>query len=168
MVAPSRDSESHRSNPTSKGVSPHQGATQRGQAAFQAYHYRSLETKNIFKKGSSKRTPNKLTLKKCDRSASIDASSLNNSTAKKNRSQKKSFKFSGDLNGTDSPKSTGSPVMAVSNRMASLTNTEKQFIRRVNFDKNLQDVFARKNNHSGNNTDVTAGFDVSNLHTSNR
>ena len=59
--------------------------------------------------------------------------------------------------------------MAVSNRMACLTSTQKQFIRRVNFDKNLQDVFARKNNHSGNNTDVTVTFtaedELSGVHT---
>jgi hypothetical protein len=58
--------------------------------------------------------------------------------------QQKSLGVSGDLQIIDSPGANGSPGNGLSNRMAGLTSTQKQFIHRVDFDKNLQEVFARK------------------------
>jgi len=69
----------------------------------------------------------------------------------------KNLGFSGDLLNVDSPRSNGSNGYGLSNRMAGLTNTQKQFIRRVDFDRNLQDIFARKVIHD--TSDITAGFD---------
>ena len=70
----------------------------------------------------------------------------------------KNLGFSGDLLNVDSPRSNGSGGNGLSNRMAGLTNTQKQFIRRVDFDRNLQDIFARKAQIVDTST-ITAGFE---------
>ena len=51
-------------------------------------------------------------------------------------SKSKTLGYSGDLQ-VDSPASNGSGSNGVCNRMACLTNTQKQFINRVSFDRKL-------------------------------
>lgn len=71
--------------------------------------------------------------------------------------------FSGDLLNVDSPRSNGSAVNGgLSKRMACLTNTQKQFIKRVDFDQNLKETFAIK--QLDNTSEVTPGYDDSHLH----
>ena len=51
---------------------------------------------------------------------------------------KKELGFSGDFLNIDSPRTSESPQKDVlSRRMAGLTSTQKQFIQRVDFDRNL-------------------------------